>query len=263
MKKLSVRIVLAICCVWTGWISSGSAQKLPFPIGEELIYTITWNAIPVAWSKSVTQMDTYEGRPVVALRMTTETYAFFDHIYKVVDFHESLIDPETLLPIRYVANIREGSYSSHEVTTFDYTTMQAHHRQMGSGVEKTYTIKPDARDILSQLYFLRSIELKPNSKSQYSVMTDEKVYDLFLTTLGIKSISLPKYVEDVASIEVKPEASFDGLFVKNGKATVWISRDSRHLMTLARLSVPFGRVSVTLSEVNGPGDDFWITKKEQ
>jgi hypothetical protein len=61
---------------------------------------------------------------------------------------------------------------------------------------------------------------------------------------------------------LKPEAMFDGLFVRKGKATVWISRDPRHLLTYAKVSTPFGRVSLTLHEVNGPGTDFWITEKK-
>jgi hypothetical protein len=55
---------------------------------------------------------------------------------------------------------------------------------------------------------------------------------------------------------------FDGLYVRKGKATVWVSRDPRRLLTIARLSTPFGRVTVTLHEVNGPGNDFWITEKK-
>ena len=59
-----------------------------------------------------------------------------------------------------------------------------------------------------------------------------------------------------------PEAMFDGLFVRKGKATVWVSRDPRRLLTFSKVRVPFGRVRIKLHEVNGPGDDFWITEKK-
>jgi hypothetical protein len=93
-------------------------------------------------------------------------------------------------------------------------------------------------------------------------MTDEKLYDLFLTTRAVEPVKLPHYEQKIPSLKIEPRAKFDGLFVRKGKATVWISRDPRHLLTLARLSTPFGRVSITLHEVSGPGDDFWITERK-
>jgi len=208
------------------------------------------------------RMTEFEGREVLALRMEARTYAFFEHIFKVEDIYETLVDPVTFLPIQYEQNLRERDYRCHEVTTFNYKTLKANLRQIEGKKRKTYDIKPDSRDIMSFMFFMRGVHLEENSKNQYRVMTDEKLYDLFLATLGIKPIDLPNYEQDVPSLEMKPRAMFDGLFVRKGKATVWVSRDSRHLLTLARLSTPFGRVSITLHEVNGPGDDFWITEKK-
>jgi hypothetical protein len=242
--------------------AAAGAKELPFPIGEELIYSITWLGVPVAWTKATTQMDTYEGRDVLALRLETRTYSFFEHIFKVEDFHESLIDPVTLLPLRYTQNLKERNYRCHEVTTFDFETMKAHYTHLLNGKEKTYDIKPDTRDIVSHMYFMRSVALEENSQTRYRVMTDEKIYDLLLTTFGKKPVELPRYDRKILSLEMKPEAMFDGLFVRKGKATVWVSCDSRRLLTVARLSTPFGRVSLTLQKVNGPGDDFWITEKK-
>lgn len=253
---------LSVFFGWAALCGSLCAADLPFPVGEELIYKITWNGIPVAQATAVTKKEFYEGREVVALQLHTQTFSFFDTFFKVDDFHETLIDPETFLPIRYVTRICEGSYRSHESTTFDFTTMKASYQHMISGKRKTYDIKSGMRDLVSYMYFMRSIHLKEDTKNQYMVMTDEKIYDLFITTFGSKLIGLPNYDKKIMSLETKPEASFDGLFIRNGKATVWISRDSRHLMTRAQLSVPFGRVSITLHEVKGPGKDFWITQKK-
>lgn len=244
-------------------ISSGfAAAELPFPIGEELVYSITWIGIPMASATVTTRMETVDGREVLALRMEARTYAFFEHIFKVEDVYETWVDPVTFLPIQYEQNLKEKSYRCHEITTFDYTALKAHYRQVEGKAWKTYDIKPDSRDILSFMFFMRSAQLKEDSKNEYRVMTDEKLYDLFLTTSQTKRIDLPHYEQDILSLEMKPQAKFDGLFVRKGKAKIWVSCDSRRLLTRARLSTPFGRVSITLHEVNGPGDDFWITEKE-
>ena len=242
--------------------ASAPAKELPFPIGEELIYNITWNGLPIAWSKAVTQMDTFEGRPVLAMRITVNTFPFFDHICKVEDFYEGLIDPETFLPIRFEQNIKERNYRRHDITTFDYQTLQAHYVRMPTGKTKDYKIEPNARDIPSYMYFMRSVSLEEDKETRDRVMSGEKIYDLFIKAFKIEPIELPHYDREIPCLTIKPEAMFDGLFVRKGKATVWISRDPRHLLTYAKVSTPFGRVSLTLHEVNGPGNDFWITEKK-
>lgn len=238
------------------------AAGLPFPAGEELIYSISWNGIPVAWSRAVAEPDVFEGREVLALRLTTRTYPFFNKIYEVDDFHESLVDPKTLLPVRYTKNLREGRYRCHEITTLDHAAGTARYVHQVSGNEKTYIIEPDTRDILSFMYFMRSERLEESAVTRYRVMSDEKIYDLILTAFKAGRIELPQYKRKVESLEIEPEAMFDGLFVRKGKATVWVSRDPRRLLTFAKIGVPFGRVRVTLQEVGGPGDDFWIAEKE-
>jgi hypothetical protein len=257
-----MRRFLSTCGVLLILNAAAVAADLPFPVGEELVYTITWNGVPVAWSRSVTEMDTYEGKEVLAIRLYTRTYPFFDHFFKVDDFHESLIDPETLLPLRYMHNLKEGRYRCHEATTFDFQTLEAHYLHIVNNKTKTYAIKPGMRDILSFMYFMRSVQIDKNSTQAYFVMSDEKVYDLIVKTLETEPIDLPRYDRKIPCLAAKPEAMFDGLFVRKGKATVWISRDPRRLLTFAKLKVPFGRVRVALQEVNGPGDDFWITEKQ-
>ncbi|MDD3276445.1 MAG: DUF3108 domain-containing protein [Kiritimatiellales bacterium] len=259
---MKIKIATAVMGALLMLSSAAPAAELPFPIGEELVYSITWIGIPMASATVTSRMTEFEGREVLALRMEARTYAFFEHIFRVEDVYETLVDPVTFLPIQYEQNLKERDYRNHEITTFDYTELKAHFRQVEGKKRKIYDIKPDSRDIISFMFFMRSVQLQENTKSQYQVMTDEKLYELVLTTHGLKSIDLPHYERDVPSLEMQPRAMFDGLFVRKGKATVWVSRDPRHLMTLARLSTPFGRVSITLHEVNGPGDDFWITEKK-
>jgi len=240
----------------------GAAGDLPFPIGEELVYSISWNGISVAKVTATTQMDAHEGREVIALRMRTQTRAFFNHIFKVDDVHESLVDPETFLPIQFTKNLKEGRYRCHEITTFDFEGLKAHYKHQTNGKKKSYDIDSDTRDILSFMYFMRSESLDKNQRPKYRVMADEKIYDLTVQTYETKKINLPDYKNRVKSLELVPESHFNGLFIQKGKATLWISRDPRRLLTFAKIMVPFGRARVKLQKVRGPGNDFWIQKRK-
>jgi len=113
------------------------------------------------------------------------------------------------------------------------------------------------------MYFMRSHTFEAGSKSSYRVMADEKIYDLVVKTKKSKDISLPHYDREISSLQMEPEAKFDGLFVRKGKVTLWVSNDERKLLTYLKAKVLFGRVRVKLHEVRGPGDDFWITELEK
>jgi hypothetical protein len=251
------------CSAFLLLIGRVAGGELPFPIGEVLTYSASWNGIPVAWAEASTQMETFEGREVLAMRLRVQTYSFFNHIFKVDDVNETLIDPKTLLPIRYTKNLKEGSYRCHEITTFDFAAGKAHYaQQINKKSKKSYDIGPDTRDLISFMYFLRSEKLEEDQKAMYNVMSDERIYELILNTKKVEEIDLPNYERDIPSLEMEPQAKFDGLFVRKGKARVWVSRDPRRLLTFAKVKVPFGRVRVKLQSVSGPGDDFWITEKK-
>ena len=248
--------------VWVSLIGTLCAIDFPFLIGEELIYSIKWNGVPVAWTHVTTNMEMLEGRDVLAIRLRTQTYAFFNKVYKVDDLHETLVDPETFLPIQYTKNVKEGRYRCHEVTTFDYETLQAHYEHKLNGKIKDYEIEPDTRDLITFMYFLRSKTLGENETASFRVMADEKIYELILNASKIEKVSLPNYKEKVRCLKMVPDAKFEGLFVRKGRADLWISRDPRRLLTYTKVKVPFGKARIKLQSVKGPGDDFWITKNK-
>jgi len=253
---------LTVCGVWISLAVGLCAAELPFPIGEELVYSISWNGVPVAYSELTTAMEEFEGCEVLAIRMRSRTCRFFNWVFKADDRHESLVDPVTFLPIQFTKNMREGGYRCHEITRFDHANGKAHYAHQTNGTKKSYDIDPDTRDILSFMYFMRGSQLEPDSKMEYRLMADEKIYDMTLRMEDVEEIDLPHYKQDVPSLRMEPEAMFDGLFVRKGKATLWVSRDARRLMTFLKASVPFGKVRIKLQEVRGPGTDFWITEKQ-
>jgi hypothetical protein len=262
MLKLSCfeNLKFVIRCFAVLLLAGGAAaSELAFPVGEKLVYSISWNGIPVAWSEITTQADEFEGREVIAIRMRSRTYPFFNWFFKADDQHESLIDPQTMLPLQFTKNLREGRYRCHEITRFDHEAGLAHYEHQTNGSKKTYPIDEDTRDILSFMYSMRAVQFEPETTNDYQVMADEKVYDLSVRSMDVEPIDLPNYDHDVDSLALVPEASFDGLFVRKGQGTLWVSRDPRRILTFAKMKVPFGRVRITLQEVQGPGDDFWIT----
>ncbi len=236
------------------------ASNLWFEVGETLTYDITWGIFTVGKSLVTTQWVKHEdGRVLLAIRFETRTNGIVEKLYPVEDYNETLIDIESFLPVRNLRQSRQGRRQQHEVVKFDHRAGKAYFESILKNKKKEIDIQPDTRDIISLMYFIRSKAFKVGTEEQMKVFTDEKVYDLFLKIARKDKVNLDKY-GDVASLRFDPEAAFDGLFVRKGKMLIWVSDDARKLCTKIAAEVPVAKIRITLAEVSGPGQDFWVGK---
>ena len=233
------------------------ATDLPFPIGEVLTYRVYWGYIPVAIATARFDWVELDGRKLLSIRSTTRTSKFGDMVYRVDDLLESIVDPETLLPVRYTKIAHEGHYWTHEITTFDHKNRMAHYESKKNGEKKDYPIEADTRDLISMMYFMRSQPFVTGQKPHYRCLTDEKIYDFWVDVIKDEKIALESYGE-TPCVKVEPVASFNGLFIRKGRVWCWLSRDKRQFMTKMVAEVPVAKIWVALDKVSGPGTDFWV-----
>lgn len=236
-----------------------SASNLWFAVGEELVYAVYWGVIYVAETRVTTEWVEHDGRTVLAIRYRTRGNAFISKIYPVDDYIESLIDPETFLPIRFTKTLNEGTYHTDEVTDFDFETLTARWVNRKNGKTKEFPIEPDTRDLVTFMYYVRSRTFTPGERLNFRIMADEKLYDLFLKVGPLDEMKFDRF-GTVRSMRVEPEAAFEGIFVRKGKITLWVSEDSRRVCTRMMATVPVANIRVNLTAVRGPGNDFWIRK---
>lgn len=234
-------------------------RELWFPVGERLVYRVYWGLIPVGEAQVWTEWVTREGRTLLAIHHRTRSNSVIAKIYPVNDRLETLVDPVTFLPVRFEKDMNEGRHRYHEITTFNYETLTAEWRSLVKNKTKTFPIEPDTRDLATFMYYLRAKPFEEGHKSHHRVMADEKIYDLYMNVTRVEKVDLDDFGK-IACYRVEPDAKFEGLFVRKGKMTVWVSRDDRFLCTQIKASVPVADIRVVLAEVHGPGDDQWVKR---
>ena len=234
---------------------------LPFPIGEELTYRVYWGYIPVAVATARFDWVEMDGRKLVSIRSTARTNKFADKIYRVDDLMESIVDPETMLPVRFTKISHEGRYWTHEITTYDHKNKVAHYESKKNGEKEDYLIETDTHDLFSMMYFMRSQPFVVGQKPHYRCLTDDRIYDFWLDILKEEKVELENY-GDAPCVKVEPVAAFNGLFVRKGRVWAWVTRDKRQFMTKMVAEVPVAKIWVVLDKVNGPGKDFWVKPLE-
>ena len=244
-------------------VSTNSVETgdgLSFPVGETIKYNVTWGGIVVARTTATSTWIEEDGRRLVAIRFKTKSNAVISTVYPVDDLLESVIDPETFLPVRFTKHLSEGRYRCHEVTTFDHANGIATLEDRKKKTSRQYEIDEDTRDLISFMYSMRSTSFPVGTKQEFRVMADEKLYNLHVRSLKKERVKVSR-IGKVDTVLLEPEAKFQGLFVRKGKMRLWVSEDERRLITKATIKVPVASVVLKLKEVTGPGDDIWVTEK--
>ena len=116
--------------------------------------------------------------------------------------------------------------------------------------------------MLSFLYNMRSKKFKQGDVVKAEVMADEKLYDLEVHAHDVEEVRTKGFGK-VKARKLEPKAKFNGLFVRKGKMNTWGSLDDRFVAVRIEADLPFANVKVLLSEVHGPGDDFWTRKTRE
>ena len=231
-------------------------SALWFPVGEELVYKIYWGVVPVGTSRVTTRWIEEGGRKLLAIRYRTRSNKVIAAIYPVDDMIESIVDPETFLPLRFTKDLNEGRHRYHEIMAFDYKRLKAMWRSFIKNTTKEIDLDPDTRDIVSFMYYMRSKKFKPGETNSFRVMSDEKIYDLTLKVGDEEKLKLPGF-GSVSCLRLDPIAKFHGLFVRKGKLEIWVHQKSRMICTQIVGKVPVASIKIKIDQVNGPGDDWW------
>jgi hypothetical protein len=240
-----------------------SASNLWFQVGEELHYNIYWGFISVGETTVTTEWVKHaDGRILLLIRYKTRTNGVVEALYPVEDNQEALIDPETFLPVYYLKKSRQGKRRSHEITVFDHPNRVAHWESILKEKTKEIPIDADTRDLITLMYLTRSMKYEVGDNLTMKVMSDEKIYDLYIKVAEKEIVELDKYGR-VGSLRFEPEAAFDGLFVRKGKMTVWVSNEDRKICTKIAAKVPVASIRIVLAEVRGPGEDFWVGRAKE
>jgi hypothetical protein len=223
--------------------------ELWFPVGEEMTYRIYWGFIPVGESVVTTEWVEKDGRLLLVIRIVSKTNKVLSKIYPVEDTLESIIDPQTFLPVQFMKNMKEGDYRAHEVTRFDHAAGKARLTSITNGKIKEYEIESDTRDLISFMYYMRQFDMEPGRNMQQRVMADEDIYDITIEPLKYEDVKTVDG-ERIRSLKVEPKAEFNGLFVRKGRGWMWISQEGRRIVTKIAAEVPVANVKLLLDQVN-------------
>ncbi|MBD0284645.1 MAG: DUF3108 domain-containing protein [Flavisolibacter sp.] len=220
-------------------------RNTAFQGGEQIFYNVYYtlagiyvNAGQVTFT---TLLEQWAGRPVYHIVGEGGTRSSYDWIYKVRDRYESYLDTATLLPVRFVRNVSEGSDKKFEQVIFNRSM------NMASNGTTTYQVPPCVQDVLSAIYYARNINFdryQPNEKIPFSIFLENEVHNVYVRYLGRERVKT-KYGTFTA-IKFKPLLIKGTIFEGGEKMTVWVTDDANRIPVRVDSPILVGTVRAEL-----------------
>ena len=234
--------------------------KLKLTAGEKLTYAIKWGAVDAGLATLKVKREEQlgpDGPRVWNIQCKTRSNAFVSMFYDVRDDIKTLVDVQGGFTRLFDMDKNEGQYHATERIEFDYKAMEAKYvktRKKAFGSKKRTKMIPlpdKVQDPLSCLYYLRGLDLKVGSEHKMTVNTSRKNWVMELKVLREEKKDI-KGLGKVECLVVETSAQFQGIFVRKGKMTIWVEKQTK-IPLLMKVQIPIGSASAVLTKAeNSP-----------
>ncbi len=231
------------------------AAKLPFSVGEEIHYTVSWEMIPAgdAWFK-VNDFTSVNGRKAWHFVLEAKSRRFIDLFYKIRDRLESYTDDAFKKSLLY-KKTQTGKADKQVVVQFDWEHHTATYSNFG-GKRDPIEIPEETYDPLSSFYKLRTLDfsglkdLKTGPGLFFPVTDGKKCFIQKGEILRKEKLSIASGTYDTYLIT--PQVThFSGVFKKSKDPTVsvWVSADGKQIPVRIKIKVKIGSIIFDLASI--------------
>lgn len=216
-----------------------SPGPVGFGAGEKLVFSVQYGLITAGEATlEIRNIATMGGRPCYRIVSDARTNDFFSKFFEVRDRYESCMDTTELYSLHYEKHIREGKFKRDEAVDFDQVAHRATYK------DKVVPIPPRAQDVLSALYYIRTLPLEVGQSISLANHTDGKNYPLLIKVHGRERVKVDAGEFDCLVVE--PILRGPGIFTQKGRLTVWVTDDAVRMPVLMKSKVVIGHVAAVL-----------------
>ncbi len=244
------RILLSISLLLTGMLSL-SAQgfcdisNFAFGDGEQLKYKVYYNVsfmyIGAGEVTFTTNLVHFRNRAAWHVVGKGRTFSSYDWVFKVRDRYESYIDTASMLPMKFIRDVNEGSYSKYNKVDF------YHEKNIAISRNGTYKVPDCAQDVISAIYFARNIDFDSyeiGEKIPFSMFLDDEVYHIYIRYMGKEKVTT--HYGTFHAIVFKPLLIKGTIFEGGEKMKVWVSDDLNRIPLRVNSPITVGSIKVDM-----------------
>jgi hypothetical protein len=230
-------------------------------VGEKLTYAIRWIGIPVGTlTIEVKEKTLFEQAEVYHLIGTVKSNGFLSKFYKIDDVYQSYWDAQNHSSRRFERKAAQGKYRAYEITTFYPVEKKGVYYAPLKNETKEFAISGSVQDILSSIYYFRTVPYKTDIELLFPVAADEKNWQVGMKTveqgiLEIRNLGVHEaFLIEPSAILMDPPDPGQKNKKKSGpprgKLWIWFGVDERRLPLVLRADTALvGEITITLESI--------------
>ena len=186
------------------------------------------------------------GAKTMHLVAQAHTRGLFNLFFKVENRYDSYLNEENLLPLRFVRNIREGRYRRLDDVFFDREMNLAY------SPRDTISIPPDVQDVISLLYFVRTLNLESAMEGDFFTIPYHLSDSVYMTRIlfeGREQITTG--LGTFHTFRLSPQVEDETIFGHSYPMTFWFSADENKIPLLIESALVVGSLRLELKEYKG------------
>jgi hypothetical protein len=234
-----------------------TARNDAFTFGEKGTYKVHYNlyfniGVGEVNFEVLPNPENIGGNECYHIVATGNTYGFYDVFYKVRDKYETYVEVNSLLPLVFIRNVNEGKFSFDEYVIFNHFKNQAKSKR-----RDIINIPPFTQDVLSVIYYARTLDYKDAKEGQNFYMhafIDDSAYQCGVQFAGREVIKtdLGKF----RCIKLKPILVQDRMFKSQEGMTLWVTDDDNHAPIRIESGISVGKIRADLDSYSGLKNPF-------
>jgi len=272
-RRLSFSRLLMVAVFAVALASPSSAQNIrslsatTIPAGEEMVFEAEFSRavlrkVDVAdfrFRAARENIANQSGQSSPCLRLIGDVASkgFFSRLFNL-RFHEhieSSVDPATFSVLRTSKVDEQGKRVRHSEAVFDraagvvtWTERDPNNPRQQPRV-MTAPFAGTIHDIVSAIYFLRTQKLETGKSFEIQISDSGRIYRLPIKVIERRRMKTVLGRVDV--IRVDPDIfGEDSLIRGQGKFSIWLTEDERHIPVRADLSTEVGKFEIKLKRVS-------------
>jgi hypothetical protein len=158
------------------------------------------------------------------------------------------MDTLHLHSVRFQKHLREGSYRKDLRIIFDQEAHKAH-----IDGKRTCDVEPHVQDILSSLYYVRTLDLEVGRSVYVPNHDNGKNYPLEIIVHGRERVTVDAGTFDTLVLE--PVILGESIFQQKGRMKVWVTDDHIKMPVLMKTKIIVGSIAAVLEDFQLAEDD--------
>ncbi|WP_299979544.1 DUF3108 domain-containing protein [Desulfobacula sp.] len=223
---------------------------MPFFIGEEIKYTVSWEMIKAGEANfKVLPFTTIDGEKAYHFLLDVKSNRHIDLLYKIRDRLEGFTDLAFTRSLLHKKK-QSGKDKREVIVHFDWEKKTAAYSNFG---EKRDPIKIPLKTFgpVSAFYKMRTLDFKADQNLSFPVTDGKKYFMQKARVIKKEKITVPSGTFDTYLL-VPQINHFSGVFKKSENPTVklWVTADDRKIPVRIKVKVFIGSVIFDLVSVN-------------